>query len=49
MAASLVNTVVNYSISIGVGIAGTVDIHVNKGGRTENDELGGYRMKRSRG
>jgi MFS family permease len=43
MAASLVNTVVNYSISIGVGIAGTVDVRVNRGGRTERDELRGYR------
>lgn len=29
IAASLVNTVVNYSISIGLGIAGTVQVHVN--------------------
>ena len=43
MAASLVNTIVNYSISIGVGIAGTVEVHVNDGGRTEEDELNGYR------
>jgi MFS family permease len=43
MAASLVNTVVNYSISIGVGIAGTVDVRVNRGGWTERDELRGYR------
>ena len=43
MAASLVNTVVNYSISIGVGIAGTVEAHVNNGGRTVEDELVGYR------
>lgn len=43
MAASLVNTIVNYSISIGVGIAGTVETHVNKGGRTAQDELAGYR------
>jgi MFS family permease len=38
MGASLVNTVVNYSISIGVGIAGTVEIHVADG-----NELKGYR------
>jgi|SRR5690242_7822312 len=43
MAASLVNTVVNYSISIGVGIAGTVETHVNNGGLNEEDELRGYR------
>ena len=40
VAASLVNTVVNYSISIALGIAGTVDRNVNKGGK---DVLGGYR------
>jgi MFS family permease len=43
MAASLVNTVVNYSISIGVGIAGTVEVHVNNGASTVADELSGYR------
>lgn len=43
MAASLVNTIVNYSISIGVGIAGTVETHVNNGGQTVQDELRGYR------
>lgn len=43
MAASLVNTIVNYSISIGVGIAGTVETHVNSGGQTTEDELAGYR------
>ncbi|KJZ75353.1 Drug resistance protein [Hirsutella minnesotensis 3608] len=40
LAASLVNTVVNYSISIGLGIAGTVEYNVNDGGR---DILSGYR------
>jgi MFS family permease len=43
MAASLVNTIVNYSISIGVGIAGTVETHTNNGGLNEKDELKGYR------
>lgn len=43
MAASLVNTIVNYSISIGVGIAGTVEMHINNGGQTKEDELKGYR------
>lgn len=33
VAASLVNTVVNYSVSIGLGVAGTIDSHVNDGGR----------------
>ena len=40
VAASLVNTVVNYSISIGLGIAGTVEGHVNS---DRNDPLKGYR------
>ncbi|KAK3182664.1 Low affinity NH4+ transporter [Lecanicillium sp. MT-2017a] len=40
LAASLVNTFVNYSISIGLGFAGTVDSQVNGGGR---DILKGYR------
>jgi hypothetical protein len=41
--ASLVLTVVNYSISIGVGMAGTVEVHVNRGGETKADRLLGYR------
>lgn len=40
IAASLVNTVINYSISIGLGIAGTVETQVNDGGR---NILKGYR------
>ena len=40
IAASIVNTAVNYSISIGLGMAGTVETHVNDGGR---DVLKGYR------
>ena len=40
VAASLVNTVVNYSISIGLGIAGTVEVHVNDRGE---DLLQGFR------
>jgi hypothetical protein len=40
VAASLVNTLVNYSISIALGIAGTIEGHVNDGGR---DLLKGYR------
>jgi predicted MFS family arabinose efflux permease len=40
LAASLVNTVINYSISIGLGIAGTVEVYVNHGGK---DVLRGYR------
>lgn len=40
LAASLVNTFVNYSISIGLGFAGTVESQVNNGGK---DILRGYR------
>lgn len=40
IAASLVVTVVNYSISIALGIAGTVESHTNDGGQ---DLLSGYR------
>lgn len=40
VAASLVNTVVNYSISIGLGIAGTAERQVVQSGGTE---LEGYR------
>ncbi|GAP90954.1 putative major facilitator superfamily transporter [Rosellinia necatrix] len=36
--ASLVNTIVNYSISLGVGFAGTVEVHTSRG-----DQLAGYR------
>ncbi|KEF58035.1 uncharacterized protein A1O9_05958 [Exophiala aquamarina CBS 119918] len=43
IAASLVNTIVNYSISLGLGFAGTVEVHVNRGGRTPSDLLYGYR------
>jgi hypothetical protein len=40
LAASLLTTTVNYSISMGLGLAGTVESHVNNGGR---DTLKGYR------
>ena len=40
IAASLVNTIVNYSISIGLGIAGTVEVHVN---HNNEDMLRGFR------
>ena len=43
VAASLINTVVNYSISLGLGFAGTVETHVNRGGKTPEDVLRGYR------
>ncbi|XMA18364.1 hypothetical protein WAI453_011155 [Rhynchosporium graminicola] len=40
VAASLVNTVINYSVSIGLGFAGTIESQVNKRG---NELLNGYR------
>lgn len=43
IAASLVTTVVNYSISLSLGFAGTVEVHVNNGGNTPTDVLKGYR------
>ncbi|OIW33099.1 major facilitator superfamily transporter [Coniochaeta ligniaria NRRL 30616] len=43
IAASLVNTVVNYSISLGLGFAGTVEVHVNNGGKTPEDVMKGFR------
>ncbi|KAI1265183.1 major facilitator superfamily transporter [Xylariaceae sp. FL1019] len=43
IAASLVTTVVNYSGALALGIAGTVENHVNNGGKTHEDILLGYR------
>lgn len=43
IAGSLISTVVNYSISLGLGFAGTVEVHVNEGGTTEESILKGYR------
>lgn len=43
IAASLVTTVVNYSISLSLGFAGTVEVHVNHGGETPEDVLKSYR------
>lgn len=43
IAASLISTVVNYSISLGIGFAGTVDVHTNNGGKTDQDVYRGYR------
>lgn len=43
VAASLVNTMVNYSISLGLGFAATVEVHVNHGGETWEQKLQGYR------
>ena len=41
--ASLVNTVVNYGIALGVGFAGTVEIHVQGNGETTEERLDGFR------
>ncbi|OLN84409.1 Drug resistance protein YOR378W-like 4 [Colletotrichum chlorophyti] len=41
--ASLVNTVVNYGIALGVGFAGTVEVHVNNGALTKEDQFKGFR------
>ncbi|KAH7630161.1 major facilitator superfamily-domain-containing protein [Sordaria sp. MPI-SDFR-AT-0083] len=43
IAASLINTVVNYSISIGLGFATTAEVYVNKGGTSKEELLKGYR------
>lgn len=43
IAASLVNTVVNYGISIGLGFAGTVEHNVNPGGKSKEELLKGFR------
>ncbi|KAF2734068.1 MFS general substrate transporter [Polyplosphaeria fusca] len=43
MGASVVMTIVNYSISLGLGFAGTLETNINKGGTTEEDRLDGYR------
>ena len=43
VAASLVNTVVNYSISLSLGFAGTIESHVDGSGKTPADVLRGYR------
>ncbi|GAO15361.1 hypothetical protein UVI_02010250 [Ustilaginoidea virens] len=43
VAASLVNTVVNYGIALGVGFAGTVEVQVHGRGRTMDEKLQGFR------
>lgn len=43
VAASLVTTIINYSISLGLGFAGTVEVNVQRGGKTMADILHGYR------
>ncbi|WYZ44412.1 hypothetical protein EsH8_VII_000848 [Colletotrichum jinshuiense] len=41
--ASLVNTVVNYGIALGVGFAGTVEVHVSKGAGSKAEQFKGFR------
>jgi hypothetical protein len=43
VAASLVNTIINYSISLVLGFAGTVEGQVNRGGTNPADILFGFR------
>ncbi|KAK8136446.1 hypothetical protein PG984_004386 [Apiospora sp. TS-2023a] len=43
IAASLVATVINYSMSIGIGIGGTVEAQVTRGAVTKDRVLSGYR------
>jgi MFS family permease len=43
IAASLVTTVINYSGALALGVAGTVELHVNGGGQSPRDTLRGYR------
>ncbi|KAJ6779816.1 hypothetical protein PWT90_01508 [Aphanocladium album] len=42
IAASLVNTVVNYGIALGVGFAGTVEVQLRGSGRSAEDQLTGF-------
>lgn len=41
--ASLVSTVVNYSISLGLCFSGTAEVYLNNGGRTKADTFAGTR------
>ncbi|KLP05695.1 hypothetical protein CEK26_003057 [Fusarium fujikuroi] len=43
IAASLVSTIVNYSISLGLGFAATVEVNVTNGGESKHELLIGYR------
>ncbi|KAK5113744.1 hypothetical protein LTR85_010761 [Meristemomyces frigidus] len=49
LAASLVNTIVNYSISIALGIAGTVEVSVTNRGTTFEDTVWGIQCARYTG
>ncbi|KAL1887303.1 multidrug-resistance type transporter aminotriazole resistance [Sporothrix stenoceras] len=43
MGASIIVTVINYSISLCLGFAGTIETNINNGGHTNIDRLHGYR------
>ena len=43
MGASIVMTIINYSISLGLGFAGTMETNINHEGVTNKDKLLGYR------
>ncbi|KAL4963777.1 MFS transporter [Aspergillus stella-maris] len=43
MGSSVIMTIVVYSISLGLGFAGTIELEINNGGLTEADLLHGYR------
>lgn len=43
MGSSVIMTIVVYSISLGLGFAGTIELQINNGGKTKADLLHGYR------
>lgn len=43
MGSSIIMTIVVYSISLGLGFAGTIELQINNGGLTKHDLLHGYR------
>ncbi|OKL63884.1 hypothetical protein UA08_00982 [Talaromyces atroroseus] len=43
MGSSVIMTIVVYSISLGLGFAGTIELQINNGGQTKADLLHGYR------
>ncbi|KAL4984518.1 MFS general substrate transporter [Aspergillus falconensis] len=43
MGSSVIMTIVVYSISLGLGFAGTIELQINNGGHTDADLLYGYR------
>lgn len=43
MGVSIVTTVINYSISLGLGFAGTVEMNINGDGESKQDKLFDYR------